>query len=430
MERVETLIVGGGQAGLATSYYLKQHGREHIVLEQAAQAANAWRNDRWDSFTLVTPNWTVRMPGAEYAGADPDGFMPRDEVITYFDRYVERFQLPVQGTAEVVSVEPMNQRGYRVQTRQHTFVTKNVVMTTGLFQEPKIPPFAADLPPGITQLHSGKYRNPESLPAGAVLVVGSAQSGCQIAEELYQCGRKVFLCTGSAGRAPRRYRGKDVIAWLNQIGFFDLTPEQLPPIMAKFGGIPHVSGTRGGHTLNLHQFARDGVTLLGHLRGAASDKVSLVPDLHANLAKADAFERNALNMIDGYIQANELDVPNEELPQLRDGYEHPSVEELDLQAAGISSVIWATGYAFDFRLVKLPVRDNDGFPIQERGVTGYAGLYFAGLPWMPSARSGLLMGVGESAKHIASHIAEAATDRSRSAGMLTTSRPAAATLVG
>jgi putative flavoprotein involved in K+ transport len=250
-----------------------------------------------------------------------------------------------------------------------------------------------------------------------VLVVGSVQSGCQIAEELYQQGRKVFLSTGSAGRVPRRYRGKDIIEWLLLSGLFDLTPEQLPPGLGKFTGIPHFSGTNGGRSLNLHQFARDGVTLLGHLRdvgqdevgqdGMRQDKVWFHPDLHENLAKADQFELGALTMVDDYIEANGLDAPLEELPRLRDGYEQPSIEELDLKAAGISTIIWAMGYTFDYSLVKLPVRDGDGFPIQTRGVTNYPGLYFVGIPWMPSEKSGALFGVGESARHIASTIAEA-----------------------
>jgi putative flavoprotein involved in K+ transport len=308
----------------------------------------------------------------------------------------------------VLAVEPLDSPGYRVQTPERTFQASNVVIATGFFQQPKIPPFAADLSPGITQLHSSAYRNPASLPAGAVLVVGSAQSGCQIAEELYQHGRQVFLCTGSAGRVPRRYRGTDIIAWLDQAGLFDLTPEQLPPGMSKFEGIPHFSGANGGHTLNLHQFARDGVRLLGHLRGAANHKVALAPDLHENLAKIDQFEREVLTMIDGYILEHGLDAPPEDVPQLRGGYEQPIVEELDLKAAGINTVIWAMGYTFDYSFVKLPARDEDGFPIQTNGVSRHPGLYFVGMPWMPSERSGFLLGVGEAAQRIAAKIAAAA----------------------
>jgi putative flavoprotein involved in K+ transport len=407
MENIETVIIGGGQAGLATSYYLTQYGREHIILEQAAQAANVWRNGRWDSFTLVTPNWMLKMPSAEYQGNDRDGFLPRDEVIAYFEQYVEQFRLPIQYNTRVVSVEPLDGQGYCVQTDGHAFAAENVVMATGFFQQPKIPPFAADLSPRITQLHSSGYRNPESLPSGAMLVVGSGQSGSQIAEELYQSGRKVFLSTGSAGRVPRRYRGKDILEWLDLGGLFDLTPDQLPPGMSKFEGVPHITGKNGGHTLNLHRFARDGVTLLGHLRGAIGDKVCLAPDLYENLAKVDGFESEVLNEIDRAIEENGLDAPTEDVPQLRDGYEQPIIEELDLQAADINTIIWAMGYTFDYSLVRLPVRDEDGFPIQTRGVTNHAGLYFVGIPWMPSEKSGFLLGVGDSAAHIVSHILHA-----------------------
>jgi putative flavoprotein involved in K+ transport len=342
-------------------------------------------------------------------------------VVAYFERYVDRFRLPVHYNTRVESIEPLDGTGYSVTTPERTIAAANVVMATGFFQQPKIPAFAADLSPGITQLHSSQYRNPTSLPAGAVLVVGSGQSGCQIAEELYQRGQDVFLSTGTAGRVPRRYRGKDVIAWLVETGFIDLTPEQLPPGMSKFEGIPHVSGTMGGHTLNLHQFARDGVILLGHLRGAAGETISLVPDLHENLAKVDQFERDVLKMFDGYIEKTGFDAPAEEVEQLRDGFAQPIVEELDLRESGVNTVIWAMGYTFDYSLVKLPVRDDDGFPIQSSGVTNVPGLYFVGLPWMPSERSGFLLGVGDSAEHIASCIAGEARGR-RSGGMPTESR--------
>jgi putative flavoprotein involved in K+ transport len=402
----DTIIIGGGQAGLATSYHLKQLGREHLVLEQAAHAGNAWRVGRWDSFTLVTPNWTRKMPGAEYNGTDRNGFTPRDEVVAYFEEYVERFQLPVQYNTRVMSVEPLDANGYRVQTNKGPFQANNVVIATGLEQLPKIPRFAVNLSSDITQLHSSAYRNPQSLPEGAVLVVGSAQSGSQIAEELYHHGRRVFLSTGSAGRAPRRYRGKDIVEWLFLTGFFDLTPDQLPIPKEHFAP-PHLSGTNGGHTLNLHQFARDGVTLLGHLQDADGYTITFAPDLHENLAKADGFELQILQMIDGYIQANGLDAPTEEMPHLRDGHNQPVIEKLDLKMTGINTVIWATGYTFDFSLVRLPIGDQDGFPIQTRGVTSYPGLYFVGMLGMPSIKPGTLFGVGEAAEHIASQIAQA-----------------------
>src|SRR5688572_394424 len=387
MKHIETVVIGGGQAGLATSYYLAQHRREHVVLEGAAHAGNSWRTGRWDSFTLVTPNWTLKMPGAEYNGPDRDGFLPRDEVVAYFEQYAERFKLPVQYNTRVLSVKSANGKGYQVQTTEGVWLAGNVVIATGFEQLPKVPPCAANLSPDITQLHSSAYRNPESLPAGSVLIVGSGQSGTQIAEELYNDGRQVFLCTGSAGRAPRRYRGKDTVEWMYLVGFFDMTPDKLSVPQEHFTA-PHLYGSNCGHTLNLHTFARDGLNLLWHLRGAAGYQLSIAPDLYENLAKADGFELEGKKMIDGYIFANGLDAPEEEPPQLHDGYEQPIIEELDLKATGINTIIWATGYTFDFGLVELPIHDEHGFPVQRRGITNYPGLYFVGMPWMPSLKSG------------------------------------------
>jgi putative flavoprotein involved in K+ transport len=238
-----------------------------------------------------------------------------------------------------------------------------------------------------------------------VLVVGTAQSGCQIAQELYQSGRKVYLCAGSAGRIPRRYRGRDIFDWLDPVGFFDRTEADLPSPKAKFAGNPALSGHHRGETLNLHKFARDGVTLLGHLRGANGDTISLAPDLKESLAKCDAFEARIVASVDRYIEKTDLEVSAEELPVLRDGYEAEEITELSLRAAGIATVIWAMGYDFDFDLVKLPVADEFGYPIQKRGVTEHPGLYFVGLPWLHKMKSGLLLGMGEDAEFIAAAIA-------------------------
>jgi putative flavoprotein involved in K+ transport len=405
--RIETLIIGGGQAGLATSYCLKQHGKEHIVLERADRAGHAWRQ-RWDSFTLVTPNWTFRLPGAEYKGANPDGFMPRDEIVGTFERYAADNALPISFGEEVTAIEPLEDRpGYTVRTQRTRYEAQHVVMATGIFQHVKIPAFAADLAPGIEQRHSEQYRNPAALPPGAVLVVGSGQSGCQIAEELCKSGRKVFLSIGSAGRVPRRYRGRDIFEWLEQIRFLDRTPEALPSPKARFAAIPHVSGAGGGHDLNLHQFARDGVTLLGHLRGATDGRIVVAPDVHDSLAKADQFEARLLSMIDEHIARTGIDAPNEQRPVLRDGYDQPQITEVGVRAEDITSVVWATGYGFDFSLVKLPICDADGFPVQQRGITAAPGIYFAGLPWAPTQKTGLLMGVGEQVAFIAETIAQA-----------------------
>ena len=405
VQKIETLIVGGGQAGLATSYWLKQHGREHIVLEKSSRPGHAWRQ-RWDSFTLVTPNWAFRLPGAEYAGGDPGGYMPHDEIVATFERYVAGNDLPVLFGVDVTAVEPLDGRpGYRVRTLEVDFEAQNVVMATGLHQCAKIPAFAAGLPADVLQLHTEQYRNPASPPPGAVLVVGSGQSGCQIAEELYKSGRRVYLSIGSAGRAPRRYRGKDTYEWLVLAGFFDRTPDMLPSPKARFAPDPHLTGAGGGHDLSLHRFARDGATLLGHLAGAADGRLGLAPDLYEGLTKADQVEAQLTKLIDDYIARNGLDAPQERLPELRDGFDQAVITDLDIRRAGITSVIWAAGYNFDFSLLKLPVTDSDGFPVQQRGVTRYPGLYFIGLPWLHTRKSGLLLGVGEDAAFVAEHIA-------------------------
>lgn len=404
MKYIETIVIGAGQAGLATSYYLTQHTQEHLVIEQSDKAASVWPSRSWDSFTLVTPKWAFKMPGVASSADERDRFMSRDEVIKFFEDYIRTFKPPIKYNTKVLTISIGDDGCYIITTSDAVYTAKNVVIATGFFQHPRIPPFAKHISTEIKQLHSSAYRKPASVPEGAVLIVGSGQSGCQIAEELLNAGRKVFLCVGTAGRVPRRYRGKDIIEWLQMIGLFELTPEQLPPGMGKFEGIPHLTGADGGHTINLHQFARDGITLLGHLHHAEENKIVFAPDLHNSLSVVDNFESEAITMIDDYIAKNELNQPEEILLQLRDGYEQPLIEELDLTEAGINTIIWATGYSFDYSMIKLPVLDQDGFPIQSRGAAEYPGLYFVGMPWMPSEKSGFLLGVAESAQHIVSNI--------------------------
>jgi putative flavoprotein involved in K+ transport len=406
MEDVETVVIGGGQAGLAVSACLARLGHEHVILEQAARPGHVWLDERWDSFTLVTPNWATRLPGGAYAGSDPNGFLARDEIGAYFAGYVARHNLPIRYGVRVTAVEPnASLSGYLVRTPAADYRARNVVMATGLYQRPKVPAYGAALPRAIEQYHTGAYRNPASLPPGAVLVVGTGQSGCQIAEELYLSGRRVYLSVSGAGRAPRRYRGKDCYEWLHLTGFLDRTPDRLPSPRARFAANPHVSGAAGGHNLNLHAFARDGVTLLGRIADARDGRATFAPDLKENLAKADQFEANVCRLVDDYIRDNGLESPTEDLPILQHGFNVDEVLELNLTAAGIGAVIWATGYAFDFTLVKAPVFDEFGYPVQRRGATDHPGLYFVGLPWLHKQKSGLLLGVGDDAEHLAGLIA-------------------------
>jgi putative flavoprotein involved in K+ transport len=407
VEKIETIIVGGGQAGLSLSYYLTQSGREHVVLEKAPQPADAWRNRRWDSFTLVTPNWSFLIPGAEYAGSDPGGFMPRDEVVHRFEQYTLDNNLPIHYSTEVTRVEPILDRGgYRVYTSsastgENIIEAKNVVIATGLFQKVKVPAFGRDLPQNIVQVLSDQYRSPQALPPGAVLVVGSGQSGSQIAEEVNQAGRKVFLSTSSAGRLPRRYRGSDGFDWLMRTGFLDRTPDMLNSPRERIFTAPHLTGKGGGHDLNLHQFYRDGIVLLGHVIGYDQGKLAFSSDLTENLVSADRFAANAIRQIDAYILSHGLDAPAEELKILDDGYRAPAIHSLDLAAEGIGVIVWATGYSNDYSLVKLPVLDAYNYPNTKRGVTNFPGVYFIGMSWMDKLKSGFLFGVGESAQYLA-----------------------------
>jgi putative flavoprotein involved in K+ transport len=402
-QKIETIVIGGGQAGLSASYFLTQHNREHVILEQADMPGSAWKLDRWDSFTLVTPNWTFHLPGANFGEKEPDGFMSRDQIVASFQQFAAQNHAPLHFGVQVTGVEKAD-GGFKVSTAQGAWSARNVIVATGMYQAPKIFPWSASIPKDIFQTSTGKYRNPQTLPPGAVLVIGSGQSGCQIAEELYQSGRKVYLSVGRVGRAPRRYRGKDAFDWLNRAGFLDRTPDKLPSPQARFAGNPQLTGKDGGHSLNLHIFNRDGVTLLGRTTGMEDGILKLAPDLKESLAKVDGFESMVTRFIDDYIQRTGLEAPEEQLEKYSDGYSAPELTELDLKKAGIGAVIWATGYNFDFSMIRLPVFDDAGFPISQGGVTASPGLYFVGLPWMPGQRSGLLMGVGDNAARVVEHI--------------------------
>lgn len=406
IEHLDTVVIGAGQAGLSIGYYLSKLDREYVILEKASTITPTWRK-RWDSFTLVLPNWTYQIPDHTYNGDDPNGFMGRDDLVEHLEQFTASFDPEIRFGSKVTSVEKNpNGDNFLVTTTESTILADNVVVATGTFQEPRLPSFSKNLSEEFTQIHTSNYHNPESLPSGAVLVVGTGQSGCQIAEELYQNGRKVYLCVGGATRIPRRYRGKDTIWWLNEINFFDQTADSLTSSKERFKAHPFVTGKNGGHSLNLHQFAKDGVVLLGHMKSAQDNKVTLVPDLRENLAKVDQFVADLKQNIDKLIVEQKIDA--EEAPtnsEMKDGYEAEIIEELDLKAEGIRTIIWATGYKFDFSWISFPILDQDDYPIQDRGISEYPGLYFLGLHFMHNRKSGLLWGVGEYADHIAKDIA-------------------------
>ena len=407
--KADVVIVGGGQAGLALSYYLTAQGRDHVVLEQG-RIAESWRSQRWDSLCLVGPNRTMELPGFPYSGPDPDGFMGKDEVAVHLETYARSFDAPVREGVRVSAVESgPNGAGFLVRTTDIDYHALQVVVATGALQRPFIPTYAANLPAHVAQVVPYAYRNPQLLSPGAVLVVGSGQAGCQIAEELRGAGRAVYLSVGRSWWAPRRYRGRDVSLWLRDIGWFDRTVDSLPP--GTRTGLPNPQFA-GGRDLNVHTLAAEGVVLLGRLAGISGRKLILASDLAENLAWGDAQAESRLRVIDEHIRARGLDAPAADAP----AYSRPAAElaqgapeELDLEEAGVGTVLWATGYRPDLGWVCLPVLDASGYPVQRRGVTRVPGLYFLGLDWLHSAKSGLFAGIGEDAAHLGGIITDRAT---------------------
>jgi putative flavoprotein involved in K+ transport len=398
------VIIGGGQAGLSMSYHLLARGIDHTVIE-ARQAGGDWQERRWDSFCLVTPNWQGRLPGFPYQGSDPDGFMARDEIVRYLQEYVKSFDFPL---AEGVTATGLRQDGagtFRLTTTHGDLAADQVVVATGPYQVPRTPLIAERVPEGITQIHSASYRNPGQLPEGEVLVVGTGQSGCQIAEDLHLAGRRVHLSVGSAPRVARAYRGRDVVAWLDDMGYYRKAISEFTDADAvRFRANHYVTGRDGGHDIDLRAFARDGMRLYGRLSGIRGGVLRLDADLRKNLDAADAVSESIKDSIDAYIAAGGIDAPGE--ARYTPVWE-PAAEprELDIRAAGITAVVWSTGYGRDHRWIEIPVFDGRGYPTHERGMTSCPGLYFLGLPWQHTWGSGRLCGVGDDAEYLARQIA-------------------------
>jgi putative flavoprotein involved in K+ transport len=407
---VHTLVIGAGQAGLATSYWLTQAGVQHLVLERQTRLGGSW-HDRWDSFCLVAPNYTLLLPGMPYDGPDPDGFMPRDEVARYVQEYAARIAAPVRLGACVRRLAAAN-GGFEAHTDAGTLTSRNVVLATGPYQKPRIPEASRRLPKGLQQLHSHDYRRPAQLAEGGVLVVGTGQSGTQIAEELHQAGRDVHLAISTCPAVPRRYRGRDVIWWLlqsflhgDEVGVHFPTVDDLPSPAARFGCFPHLSGKDGGHDISLRRLARQGVRLYGRLESASGSRVRFSDDLAERLAAVDqAFDQEFRPLFDAYIAAAGIEAPADDRPP-PDDFVPPTSAELDLGAEGIGSVIWATGYELDFGWLDLPVLDEWGYPRHTRGITIHPGLYVVGLPWLYSEPSSVFAGVGADAAHVVEHLA-------------------------
>lgn len=404
--RTDTVVVGAGQAGLVMSQLLSRAGRDHVVLERRTTLGGGWQ-DRWDAFRLVTPNWVASLPGQPYDGAEPDGFMGRDEIAARVAAYGDAIDAPVALGVEVTRLGLASDGGFEIETGDRAVRAERVVVATGGYHVPRLPALASTLPADVTQLHSHDYRHPSSLPAGGTLVVGSGQSGVQIAEELVEAGRDVVLSVGGAGRIPRRYRGRDIFRWLADIAIhgpeFGLglpTVDVLPDPRARLAPNPHLSGHGGGHTVDLRRLAADGMTLAGRVEGASGHTLRIAGDLAHNLDHADAyFGAGPQQLIERFIAAAGIDAPPDDAVATR--FDPPQIDRLDLRDAGISTVIWATGYRLDFSWIDLPIFDELGFPRHRRGVTEVPGLGFLGLPWQHTQASATLLGPMLDGPHVA-----------------------------
>lgn len=399
--QVETVVVGGGQAALVMSTFLQAAGREHVLLERRETLGGGWQ-DRWDQFRLVTPSWVTSLPGFPYDGADPDGFMPRDLVIERVRGYAEAISAPVELGTDVRRLTPRDGGGFRLATNRGPVEAREVVVAAGGFHVPRIPAIAARLPERIAQVHSHEYRNEAALSPGAVLVVGSGQSGVQLAEELNAAGRRVIMSVGRCGRVPRRYRGQDIFKWMVELASRGRLPsvDTLPDPRLRFAGNPHLSGHGGGHDTNLRRFARDGMLLVGHLDGIDGERIRLAPDLATNLRFADTFfDERMRTEIDTVIEEAGIDASPDDRETV--DYEPAEVLELDLAAEGVSTVLWTSGYRLDFSWIDLPIFDEFGAPRHVRGVTEVPGLTFLGLPWQLNQGSATFFGVANDAAYLA-----------------------------
>ncbi len=396
---VPVLVVGGGQAGLSVSHHLKRRGIDHVVLEKH-RVGHAWRTERWDSFCLVTPNWQCTLPGYPYAGDDPDGYMLRDEIVAYIEGFAAMVDPPLH---EGVSVERVSRDAdgrFRVRSTAGEWTADDVVMAIAGYHVPAIPRLGERLPPDVLQIHSRDYKNPAQLPAGAVLVVGTGQSGCQIAEDLHLAGRQVHLAVGNAPRSPRLYRGKDTIRWLDEMGYYETTVDTHPlGVGVRRKANHYFTGRDGGREIDLRRFAVEGMRLYGRLDAVKGDAVTFAADLTANLDGADKVYLRIRAMIDDHIARAGIDAPPAP-PYVPPWREDEPRRRLDLSAADVTSVVWSTGFRSDFSMVDVPIFDGSGQPGHHRGVTDVPGLYVLGLGWLWTWGSGRFSGIAADAEHI------------------------------
>jgi putative flavoprotein involved in K+ transport len=403
---VKAVVIGGGQAGLAMSYHLKQRGIDHVVLEKH-RIAHTWRNQRWDSFCLVTPNWQCLLPGFAYQGDDPNGFMVKDDIVAYVEAYAKMFSAPIHEGVGVTRLSRHADGSFAIETNAGQIIAETVVLAVGGYHRPNIPRAAERLAKEIVQIHSSRYKSAKQIPDGGVLVVGSGQSGCQIAEDLHLAGREVHFVTGSAPRCPRFYRGRDAVDWLSDLGQYDLPVDQHPlKEKVRKKANHYLTGRDGGRDIDLRKFALEGMRLYGRLEDIRQDgRVLFADNLAQNLDSADATYNNICAIIDKHIQEQGIEAP---AGQHYEPVWRPqtTARELDLAQARISGVVWATGFRSDWSWVELPIFDGNGYPDHRRGVTTLARVYVLGLPWLYTWGSGRFVGVGRDAAYLADRLEE------------------------
>ena len=396
--RYGAVVVGGGQAGLSVSHFLNQAGIEHVVFEKKT-AMHKWRDERWDAFCLVTPNWQCQLPNHPYDGPDPKGFMVKDEILAYLDRFARKVDAPIHEGVEVRSVMVKGE-GFEILTNEGACEADAVFLASSLYGEPFRPRCAERIPESVQQVHSCDYRNASALAPGAVVVVGSGQSGAQIAEDLHLAGREVHLVTGNAPRCARFYRGRDVVDWLWDVGQYDITVADDGMGHKRHDTNHYLTGRDGGRDIDLRAFALQGMRLYGRLDDVRAGRMIFAPDLAANLDGADRVYNGINALIDRYIAQNGIAAPP---PSVYAPLWTPETEPAELELSGIGAIVWATGFTPDWSYARLPIFDGTGYPVHRRGVTGVAGAYVVGLPWLWTWGSGRFLSVGRDAEFVVAH---------------------------
>jgi len=410
---LDAVVIGAGHAGLAASRRLADAGLDHVVLERG-DIGESWRSQRWDSFVLNTPNRMNGLPGARVDGADPDAFEGRDEWVARLDRYARDQGLPVRTHSTVMGVERDDGAFVVSRATDEPIRARNVIVASGMVNAPKVPPIAASLDVRIGRLTTGTYRRPDQLQPGAVLLAGSAQSGCQIVEDLLDEGREVYLATGKVGRFPRRMRGRDALVWLTETGWMDQRPEDLPdPAMLRWAQ-PQISGVGPrGRSVSLQSLAARGATLLGRLEGIDGTKLRFGSDLAAHVRFADETSGRIRAHVDGYIAHAGLGAPPSEPDPADEPVRDPDAftgpTEFDLVDRGITTVIFTTGFSTDLSWLRVPALDESGAPIHDEGRSPVDGLWFLGVAWLRKRKSGIIWGAVEDSAHIVDQIARRTT---------------------